>query len=135
MNQPTAQAFVNLEECVEFCRKANEFVYQNYCLKYPKRFFAFATLPTQSGKAAAAELERCTSQYGSAFVEAMINGFTATEDATKGLYLDDKQFDALWEVSERLEKPIFTQPHVPLQSSLRVLDDMPIFHGTPYGFG
>lgn len=133
LNQPTAQAFVNLDECIEFCRKVNEYVYQTYCVKHPKRFFAFATLPTQNGKAAAAELERCVNEYG--FVGAMINGYTATPDPTKGLYLDDKQYDPLWEVSEVLQKPIFIHPRVPKASDLNVLGDIPILHGAPYGFG
>jgi len=132
LNQPTAQAFVNLDECVKFCHQANEFIYQEYCAKSPKRFFAFATLPTQDGKAAAAELERCVKKYG--FVGAMINGYTVTDDPTVGLYLDEKRYDALWAVSERLKKPIFVHPRVPRLSNLKVLEDMPVFHGAPYGF-
>ena len=133
LNQPTAQAFIKLEDGVDFCRKANQFVHENYCVKHPGRFFAFATLPTQDGKAAAEELERCVNEYG--FVGAMINGFTATADPMRGLYLDDRQFDVLWEVSERLQKPIFIHPRVPLASNLQVLHDIPILHGAPYGFG
>lgn len=133
LNQPTAQAFVKVEDGVDFCRKANQFVYENYCLKHRGRFFAFATLPTQDGKAAAEELERCVKEYG--FVGAMINGFTATGNPTRGLYLDDRQFDVLWEVAERLQKPIFVHPRVPLTSNLQVLQDIPILHGAPYGFG
>jgi gamma-resorcylate decarboxylase len=132
LNQPTSQGFIKLEESVAFCRKANQFVYENYCMKYLGRFFAFATLPTQNGQAAAEELERCVQEYG--FVGAMINGFTTTADPTKGLYLDDRQFDVLWEVSERLQKPIFIHPRVPLASNLQVLEDIPILHGAPYGF-
>jgi len=132
LNQPTAQAFVQLDQAVEFCQKANQFVHENYVLKHPGRFFAFATLPTQDGKAAAKELERCVHEYG--FVGAMINGFTATADPERGLYLDDPQFDALWEVAEKLQKPIFIHPRVPLPSNLRVLQDIPTLHGAPYGF-
>lgn len=132
LNQPTAQAFTDVEECKVFCRKANQFVYENYCKAYPSRFFAFATLPTQNGQAAAEELERCVHEYG--FVGAMINGFTATVSPTEGLYLDDRQFDVLWEVAERLEKPIFIHPRVPLASNIKVLQDIPILHGAPYGF-
>lgn len=132
LNQPTAQAFVELAPAVEFCRKANQFIYEHYVQAYPNRFFAFATLPTQSGQAAADELERCVKEYG--FVGAMINGFTNTADPTKGLYLDDPQFDALWEVSERLGKPIFIHPRVPLPSNLKVLEGFTAFHGAPYGF-
>lgn len=132
LNQPTAQAFISIEESLRFCKKANAFIYENYCQRYPNRFFAFATLPTQSGPAAAEELERCVKEYG--FVGAMINGYTNTTDPSKGLYLDDPQFDALWEVSARLQKPIFIHPRVPLASNLKVLEDMPVFHGAPYGF-
>lgn len=132
LNQPSAQAFTDVGEALEFCQKANQFVYENYCKKYPKRFFAFATLPTQSGEAAAKELERCVREFG--FVGAMINGFTNTEDPQKGLYLSDPQFDALWEVAEKLKTPIFIHPRVPLASNIEVLEDMPIFHGAPYGF-
>ena len=133
LNQPTAQAFIKLEDSVDFCRQANQFVYENYCLKHPGRFFAFATLPTQDGRAAAEELERCVREFG--FVGAMINGYTATADPTRGLYLDDRQFDVLWEVAQRLQKPIFIHPRVPLASNLHVLEDIPILHGAPYGFG
>ena len=132
LNQPTAQAFIKLEESLQFCQKANQFIHENYCAKYPHRFFAFATLPTQDGNAAAKELERCVKEYG--FKGAMINGFTATSDPSKGLYLDDKQFDALWEVAERLDSPIFIHPRVPLTSNIKVLEDIPVLHGAPYGF-
>ena len=32
----------------------------------------------------------------------MTNPYTNTADPTKGLYLDDPRFDALWKVSARL---------------------------------
>lgn len=133
LNQPTAQAFVNLEDSITFCRQANDFVYETYCQKHPTRFFGFATLPTQNGSAAAEELERCVEEYG--FVGAMVNGFTNTTEADRGLYLDDVQFEALWRAAERLQTPVFVHPRVPLPSNLKVLEDMPIFHGAPYGFG
>lgn len=132
LNQPTAQLFTGLEAAQAFCEKANRWVYENYVSKHPDRFFAFAVLPTQSGTAAAQELERCVKEYG--FVGAMVNGYTNTEDPTKGLYLDDRQYDALWEVAQRLQKPIFIHPRVPLASNLDVLKDIPALHGAPYGF-
>ncbi|KAK4905085.1 hypothetical protein LTR49_025578 [Elasticomyces elasticus] len=132
LNQPTAQAFTKLDGSLEFCRKANEFIHQTYCLKHPQRFFAFATLPTEDGQAAATELERCVKEYE--FVGAMINGYTATEDPAVGVYLDHPQFDALWEVAQRLQTPIFIHPQVPLASNLKVLEDIPVLHGAPYGF-
>ena len=133
LNQPGAQAFTDVDQCVEFCRKANHFIYENYVLKHPKRFFGFAILPTQSGASAAAELERCVREYG--FVGSMVHGYTNTTDPRKALYLDDPQFDALWEVAARLETPIFIHPRTPLPNNLSNLEDIPIFHGSPWGFG
>ncbi|PMD29648.1 putative metal-dependent hydrolase [Hyaloscypha variabilis F] len=133
LNQPGAQAFTDAAQGVEYCLKVNEFIYENYVQKHPKRFFAFAALPTQDGKAAAVELERCVMEYG--VVGAMVNGYTATSKFEEGLYLDDPQFDALWEVAERLEKPIFIHPRTPLLSNIRTLADIPIMHGAPYWFG
>lgn len=134
MNQPGAQGFTEVDDCIQFCRQVNQFVYDEYIKKHPRRFFAFATLPTQEGKAAAAELERCINEY-EGFVGAMINGYTNTKDPETGLYLDDPQFDVLWEVAQRLDKPIFIHPRPPLVSNIRTLADQPVFHGAPYGFG
>jgi len=133
LNQPGAQAFTDAAQGVEYWQKVNQFIYENYMQKHPRRFFAFAALPTQDGKAAAAELERCVKEYG--VVGAMVNGYAATSNPEVGLYLDDPQFDALWEVAERLEKPIFIHPRTPLLSNIRTLADIPIMHGAPYGFG
>lgn len=129
----SAQGITDLPKSQAFCRQANEFIYENYLLKHPTRFFGFAILPTQDGAAAAAELERCVEEYG--FVGAMVHGFTSTTDQRRGLYLDDKQFDVLWEVAQRLEKPIFIHPRIPLASSLQNLSDLSTLHGPPYGFG
>ncbi|RFU27320.1 hypothetical protein B7463_g9025, partial [Scytalidium lignicola] len=133
LNQPGAQAFTDVAQAVEYCQKVNQFIYEQYVQKYPKRFFAFAALPTQNGAATAAELERCVKEYG--VVGAIVNGYSQTTNPEKGLYLDDAQFDALWEVAERLQKPIFIHPRTPLPSNIRTLEDIPIMHGAPYGFG
>lgn len=134
LNQPGAQAFTNVDESIEYCKNVNQFIYDEYVARYPKRFFAFAVLPTQDGPAAAAELDRCVEEYGC--VGAMINGFSdAPKNPPGGLYLDDPQFDVLWEVAERLDKPIFLHPRVPLKQNMKVLEDIPILLGAPYGFG
>ncbi|KAH8812919.1 metal-dependent hydrolase [Xylogone sp. PMI_703] len=133
LNQPGAQAFTDVEQQVQYCQKVNQFIYDEYVRKHPGRFFAFAALPTADGPAAATELERCVREYG--VVGAMVNGYCQTADPTRGLYLDDPQFDALWEVAERLEKPVFIHPRTPLESNIRTLEDIPIMHGAPYGFG
>jgi len=70
--------------------------------KYPTRFAGFATLPTQSPKAAADELERTVEQFG--FKGALINGHT------NGRYLDHESFSVLLQRAETLDVPIYIHP-------------------------
>ena len=54
------------------------------CAANPKRFAAFAALPTSDPKAAADELERCVTKHG--FKGAMLHGLA------NGVLMDGKQF-------------------------------------------
>src|SRR3982074_730625 len=71
----------------------------------PKRFAAFAALPTSDPKAAADELER-TTKLG--FKGAMIHGLA------NGIFLDDKRFWPIYERAQALDVPIYLHPSVPL---------------------
>jgi predicted TIM-barrel fold metal-dependent hydrolase len=71
----------------------------------PKRFAAFAALPTSDPKAAADELER-TTKLG--FKGAMIHGLA------NGTFLDDKRFWPIYERAQALDIPIYLHPSVPL---------------------
>jgi predicted TIM-barrel fold metal-dependent hydrolase len=73
--------------------------------KYPTRFAGFATLPTQSPKDAADELERTVKQFG--FKGALINGHT------NGRYLDHESFSVLLQRAEVLDVPIYIHPTDP----------------------
>jgi predicted TIM-barrel fold metal-dependent hydrolase len=73
--------------------------------KYPSRFAGFATLPTASPEAAAAELERTVRDYG--FKGAAINGHI------QGRYLDDPFFWPILERAEALNVPLYLHPTVP----------------------
>ena len=70
----------------------------------PKRFAAFAALPTCDPTAAAEELER-TVKLG--FKGAMIHGLA------NGLFVDDRRFWPIFERAERLDVPIYLHPSVP----------------------
>lgn len=72
---------------------------------HPKRFAAFAALPTADPKAAAAELERCVTKLG--FKGAMIHGLS------NGQFLDEPHFDPIWARAEALDVPIYLHPAVP----------------------
>ena len=70
----------------------------------PKRLAGFCCLPTADPKAAAAEFERCV-KLG--FKGAMIHGLS------NGLFLDEPQFDPIWERAQALDVPIYLHPAVP----------------------
>ena len=70
--------------------------------RHPRRFAAFATLPTPDPKAAAAELERTVTKLG--FKGAMVHGLT------NGLFLDNKRFWPIFERAAVLDVPIYLHP-------------------------
>ena len=74
---------------------------------HPKRFEAFAALPTCEPAAAADELER-TVKLG--FKGAMIHGLG------NGVFMDDKRFWPIYERAERLDVPVYMHPSLPLQA-------------------
>jgi predicted TIM-barrel fold metal-dependent hydrolase len=71
----------------------------------PKRFAAFAALPTIDPKASADELER-TTKLG--FKGAMLHGLA------NGVFLDDKRFWPIYERAQALDVPIYLHPSVPM---------------------
>jgi len=72
----------------------------------PKRFGAFAALPTTTdAKLAADELERCVTKLG--FVGAMIHGLS------NGVFLDDKRFWPIYERAQALDVPLYMHPAKP----------------------
>lgn len=76
---------------------------------HPKRFGAFAALPTTTdAKLAADELERCVTKLG--FVGAMIHGLS------NGVFLDDKRFWPIFERAEAMDVPLYFHPAKPHQS-------------------
>jgi len=70
----------------------------------PKRFAAFAALPTADPKAAADELER-TVKLG--FKGAMIHGMS------NGEFIDGKKFWPIFERAQALDVPIYLHPSLP----------------------
>jgi predicted TIM-barrel fold metal-dependent hydrolase len=83
---------------------SNDFVLETV-KKHPKRFAAFAALPTAVPDKAADELERRVRQQG--FKGTLINGHT------RGRYLDDKFFSPILERAQTLNVPIYLHPTIP----------------------
>jgi predicted TIM-barrel fold metal-dependent hydrolase len=100
---PAAQK-LDPKNAVDLTRRANDRLAEA-CARHPKRFAAFAALPTPVPDQAALELERCVKQLG--FKGAMIHGLT------NGRFIDDKRFWPIFEVAEKLDVPIYLHPSVP----------------------
>jgi predicted TIM-barrel fold metal-dependent hydrolase len=81
------------------------------CAANPKRFSAFAALPTADPQGAADELERTVTKLG--FKGAMLHGLA------NGVFLDDKRFWPIYERAVKLDVPIYMHPGLP---DARVMD-------------
>lgn len=75
---------------------------------HPKRFGAFAALPTADPGEAANELERCVVELG--FQGAMIHG------PSNGVFIDDKRFWPIFERAEALDVPLYLHPADPMKA-------------------
>ncbi|MCL4528803.1 MAG: amidohydrolase family protein, partial [Chloroflexi bacterium] len=102
--QPGIEVLEDAATAVQLSKEINDWL-GNMVQKYPSRLAGFATLPTQSPKDAADELERTVKQYG--FKGALINGHT------NGRYLDHESFYVLLKMAEFLDVPIYIHPTDP----------------------
>jgi len=100
---PGPQAFP-ADVAIPMAKDANERMHQAV-QKYPKRFAAFAALPTADPRAAASELERCVKQLG--FKGAMIHSHQ------QGEFLDARKYWVMWEKAAELDVPIYLHPALP----------------------
>jgi predicted TIM-barrel fold metal-dependent hydrolase len=90
---------------IDFARRLNRQLVEVPIAKYPGRFKAFATLPLQSPKAAADELERSVREDG--FLGALTNGHITKK------YLDYPEFEPVLERAVALDVPIYLHPGYP----------------------
>jgi 2,3-dihydroxybenzoate decarboxylase len=99
---PSAQKLSGAD-AVELTRRVNDRLHAAV-RAHPRRFGAFAALPTSDPKAAADELER-TTKLG--FKGPMIHGLA------NGVFLDDKRFWPIFERAQALDIPVYLHPSVP----------------------
>ncbi len=102
--QPGIEMLQDAETAIRLSKEINDWL-GDVVEKYPSRFAGFATLPTQSPKDAASELERAVKQLG--LKGALINGHTY------GRYLDHESFSVLLNKAEALDVPIYIHPTDP----------------------
>lgn len=91
-------------DAVEITRGVNDRLFESMKAN-PKRFEAFAALPTIVPDGAADELDRCVSELG--FKGAMIHGLT------NGAFIDEQRFWPIFERAEKLNVPIYLHPAAP----------------------
>lgn len=100
---PSAQK-LPIEIAAELTSQVNDRL-AKVCAANPKRFAAFAALPTVDPVAAADELERTVSKHG--FKGAMIHG------TSNGEFIDAKKFWPIFARAEKLDVPIYLHPSLP----------------------
>jgi predicted TIM-barrel fold metal-dependent hydrolase len=89
------------EKAIELCQYTNDRLKQ-YIDEHSDRFLGFATLPINEPEAAATELKRCINELG--FKGALIFG------RPNGKFLDNPEFDVIFETAEQLDVPIYLHP-------------------------
>jgi predicted TIM-barrel fold metal-dependent hydrolase len=99
-------------------------------MRQPKRFAAFAALPTAVPEAAADELERTAAQ---GFKGAMLHGLA------NGVFLDDKRFWPIYARAEKLDLPIYLHPSLPNADVMRIyyqdyVKDFPMVARPAWGY-
>jgi predicted TIM-barrel fold metal-dependent hydrolase len=92
------------ETAATLSRNAN--IHASEAMKcWPNRLGAFASLPMQKPEAAAAELAYCVNHLG--FVGATVDGIVG------GKFLDNEEFNPLFEAAVELDVPIYLHPAPP----------------------
>ena len=132
LNAPAVQAIPSRQKANEVAMRANDFLAEQVS-KRPDRFQAFAALPMQDPELASRELERCITQLG--FKGALVNGFSQVDTADNVVYYDAPQFEAFWEVAERLDTPFYLHPRNPIASWAQIYDGHPWLLGPTWAFG
>jgi 2,3-dihydroxybenzoate decarboxylase len=125
LTTPGVQSEKDADLAIERARASNDEIARAIAT-HPTRFAAFAALPTQSGRAAADELRRSVGELG--FVGALVNGHT------HGRYLDDPEYEPLWEAVEELDVPLYLHPVFPAEP-VAVLSGYPELAGPMWGWG
>lgn len=104
ISAPGVQIF-GADEGTALARLSNDRVTEEAVRKYPGRFALMAAIAPQNPAAAAKELERAVTRLGAK--AGIINGHT------KGEYLDENKFMAIFEAAESLDVPIYIHPREP----------------------
>ena len=125
LTTPGVQGVREPDEAVASARRSNDDI-ADVIRRHPDRFAGLAAIPTQDVSASVDELRRSVLDLGLRGV--MLNG------QTNGRYLDDPEFEPLWDEIDRLGVPVYLHPAFPATawSTLRGHDDLA---GPVWGWG
>jgi len=132
MTANSAQGIPDAKKAVEFAKRTNDLIANEYARRYPGRLYAFATLALQDPRAAADELERAVRDLG--MKGAMIYGYSNIGDKETGQYLDERPVWEFWERVSHLNVPIYLHPREPLPNQRRIYEGYPSLIGSAWGF-
>jgi 2,3-dihydroxybenzoate decarboxylase len=110
---------------VDDARRANDML-AGTVAGHPARFAGLAALPLQDPAKAVGELDRAVTQLG--LRGALVN------DHTLGHYLDEPQFDIVWERLEALHVPLYIHPGAVPADRWHVFDGYPALSGPIFGW-
>jgi 2,3-dihydroxybenzoate decarboxylase len=108
LTAPGVQVF-DASDAVALARYSNDFM-ADAIRRYPDRFAGLAAIAPQDPAAAAKELERGVNTLG--LKGAIVNSHT------RGEYLDDQKFWAIFEAAEALRVPVYIHPTTPPPSMI-----------------
>jgi len=97
------------KEGVTWAKKINDY-YASLCQKYPKRFYAFATLPYQNVEEATKEMDRAFQDLGAKGIMMFSN--------INGSPIASPEFYPIYAKAEEYELPIFIHPGLPLTADV-----------------
>ena len=118
------------EGAVELAQRVNDRLAKIVATQ-PKRYAAFAVLPTSDPAAAADELARCVEKLG--FKGAMIHGLA------HGQFVDDQRYWPIFARAEALDVPIYLHPAMPSEAVIdayykEYAKDFPVLLRAAWGF-
>jgi len=125
LTAPGIQAVPDAPTAVANAKTANDYL-AAVISKHPDRFRGFAALPLQDPDAAAQEIKRCVTELG--FCGVLVN------DHTLGHYLDDPQFNVVWQALTDAQVPLYIHPGAPPLDRWNVLNGYPELTGASWAW-
>ncbi|WP_423395378.1 amidohydrolase family protein [Burkholderia sp. LMG 21824] len=132
LTSPGAQSILDVGQAVDFARKTNDQIVEQFSSHRSGRLKAFATVAIQSPRAAADELERAVVELG--MKGALINGYTNIGDRDTAQYLDEEPVWEFWERVSTLNVPVYLHPREPLPAQQRIYAGYESLVGSAWGF-